>query len=301
MSELNNKMEQIKAIKTRRGIQYILDEACKILGNPIITYNMEYKVIAYTENTVTDDPIWNESQTTGMVGRDRLLFCRDECFAERAADTKKIIFLSSDKLKYNRIFGKLSINNIQVGYACLVTCYKPFENTDPKLFMIVCDILNKELCESEFYQNYGQIYLETLVSNLIEGNHGDINLISHIESIYLGLKGILRLAVVDISQCDPTYTKLAYFRDIFKQTRPDFKYVIYSNYIVGLFSCDHTVLEIEPIIKLYILFEQNNLYAGISNCFEKIYDLPHYYNQAINALNHGLKNNKQRIFLYNEI
>lgn len=303
MGDSDNKTERMKALKNGKGIQYLLDEAYRILGNPIVTYDMEYKVIACTENAVTDDPIWNESVTTGMVSYDRLEFCKDECFFKRAPVREKIIFLTHDELKYDRLFTRLfTTNNMQVGYLCMVACYKPFDAEDPELFEAVCGIFNEELSASEFYQNYGQTHMETLVSKLIENNIEDIDLISSMDSIYIGLKDILRLAVVDISQCDPGHTKLAYFRDIFKQIRPDFKYVIYSNYIVCLFSSGHTVLDIEPIIKLYNIFEQNNLYAGISGYFENIFELPKYYNQAVNALSNGLKhNNDQRIFPYGEI
>jgi len=296
-------MEQIIAITNGKGVQYILDEAYRILGNPILTHDMEYKVIAYNENE-TDDPIWNEFMTTGMVGHDRLVFYRDECFFEMAADAGKITFLLSDKLKYDRLFGKLfTKDSIQIGCACMTATEKPFEEVDPILFEIVCDILNKEFCNSELYQSYGQAYMETLIGQLIENNIEDIGFyIATIESLYIGLKSILRVAVLDINQCNPTYTKLTYFRDIFKQAQPDFKYAVFSNYILILMSSDSTILHIEDLNKLYTLFEKNNMYIGISDCFENLFDLREHYKEAISALNHGLKNNgRQRIFLYDEM
>lgn len=286
-----DKMEQIKQIKNGKGVQYILDEAYRILENPILVHDMDYKVIAYTENKVNDDSIWNEFETTGMVGHDRLVFYRDECFFEMAANAKKITFLFSNKLKYDRIFGKLfTKNNIQIGCVCMVACYKPFEADDPKLFETVCDILNKEFCESEFYQQYGQEYMETLISQLIEDKIENKELYTaHIESIYIGLKANLHLIVADIVQCDPTYKKLVYFRDLFKKLRPDFKYVIYSNYIMIIMSSDEGILNIEKDLnELYGCFEQNKIHIGISNCFENIFDLPKYYNEAVAALNYGL-------------
>lgn len=305
MNKPTNKIEQLRAIKTGKGVQHILDEAYIIFGNPILAHDMDYKVIAKTEMPITDDPIWNEFETTGMVGHDRLVFFRDECFFEMAANAKKITFLLSDKLKYDRIHGKLFTKNyIQVGCACIVECCHPFEDDTPEFFEILCSILDKELSKSELFRNYGQTYMETLVEKLIENSIEDINILTaHIESIYIGTKPNLYLAVADITQCDPTHTNLAYFRDLFKQTQPAFKYAIYSNYIVIIISSDDATLHVKKDLnRLNRLFEQHNIYAGISSCFENLLELRKYYTEAVNALNGGLKNDgTQRTFQYKEI
>jgi len=300
MDHLLNKKEQLQKINNGKGIQHILDEAYRILDNPILIHDMDYKLIAYTENTVHDDPIWNEYETTGMVGYDRLVFYEEEGFLEICADAKKTTFLLSDKLKYDRIYGKLFTNNdIQIGCICMVACYNSFEDGTSKLFEIVCDILNKEFSISEYYQAYGQAYMETLISQIIEESIEDIYMSS---SIYIGLKDYIRVAVVDITQCDPKHTKLACFRDMFKQARPDFKYAVYSNYIVIIMSSDIAPIRIDDLDKLYGIFEQNNICAGISRCFENLNELPKYYNEAVNVLNHMLKSgSKHRFFLYDDI
>jgi len=307
MDIVSNKKEQLNKIENGKGIQYILDEAYKILGNPILAHDMDFKLIAYTENTPTDDPIWNEYEATGTVSYDTLLFFRDECFFQMAADAKHITFLLSDQLKYGRIMGKLFVNNnIQVGCAVMVECYQPFGDGDPELFELVCNILNEELGASEYYQNHGQAFMENMIRMLIEGRIEDKGFYSpHIESIYTGLKSNLRLVVVDITLCDPSHTKLAYFRDLFKQTKPDFKYAIYAGYIVIIMSSDNKTLHVENLNKLYAQFEENNLYAGMSRAFERIYDLPQYYYEAVHTLKHELnrltKNSVQRLFIYDDI
>lgn len=302
MGSTKSKADLLQALKIGNGIQYLLNEACKILGNPILTHDMDYKTIAYTENIVTDEPIWNEFVTTGMVGYDRLLFYKDECFFEAAANAKKITFLLSDKLKYDRIFGKLfTKNSIQIGCACMVACYKPFEDDTPELFEIFCDILSKEFCKSKFYQNYGQAYMETLLTQLIEKRIIDADLYTaQIESVYIGFDSILRVAIADISQFDPEYTKLEYFRDLFKHARPDYKYAIYSQYIVIIMSSKKEIFDAkEALNKLNTLFNQRNIYVGISSGFENLFELQKYYAEAVNALHDGFKSESpQRVFLY---
>jgi len=297
-----DKSEQLKTLENGKGVQYILDEAYKILGNPLLAHDMEYKLFAHNKDAVNDDPIWNELTTNGTVDLNRLEFYKSETFFDMAAYAEKVTFLPSDRLKYDRIFGKLfTRNQIQIGCVVIHACDKPFENSDIELFKIVCDILNKELSESEYYQNYGQAYMETLVGKLI-GDRIDSKLLytAHIESIYTGLKENIRLAVADISESDPTFNRLVIFRDLFKRTEASFKYAIYSNYIVILMNSDSEAFHIkQDLHKLYRIFEQNNIYAGISNRFENLFELSRYYNEAIAALKHGLKTNgSQRIFPY---
>lgn len=302
---LSDKLEQLKAIESGGGVQHLLNEAHKILGNPIIMHDMEYKLMAHTENIVTDDPIWNELVTTDTVTPDRLELYKDEGFFDAVANAEKVTYLISDKLKYDRIFGKLFIKDLfQVGCVVITACDKTFEDDDLELFEVFCDILSEELSRDEFYQNYGQTYLETLVGKLIDGDIEDKKLyIAHVESIYHHCKENLYLTVVDIAKCDPEYTRLAYFRDFFKRTQPCFEYAVYSNFIVIIVSTDDVTLNVEKGLNgLNGLFEEYNLYAGVSSRFDNLFELRKYYKEAVSALNHGLSGGSgRRIFLFDEI
>jgi len=305
MGDLNNKLEQIKAIKNGKGIQYILDAAYKILGNPALIFDMDYKLIACPDGVVNDDPIWIEFMAYGRLGNETIEFFKNEGFIESVANCTNfdgVTYLISNKLKYDRIFGQLN-NNSQISVADLVAvaCDKPFDDDIPVLIKALCDVLSKELGKSDYYQNYGQTYQENIIKNLIEGGIEDKGIYTgHVANIDKGLKTNIYVAVARIAQSDSTDPKLVYFRELFKQTQPDFKYSIYVNYIVFFISSDNTMLNIEKDLKKLIeIFEQNNIYVGISSNFENLFESQRHYIEAVNALNHGLNsNNKQRIFLH---
>ena len=306
MGNLSNEMENIKTIKRDKGVQYLINEAAKIFDNPILMYDLDYKAIAYTENIVTDDPLWNEFVKIGGYSSESIELFKDECFIDVEANTKTIAILSSDKLKYDRIFGKIyNKNNITVAGVNLVACNKPLDDDVSAIFEAFCKILSKEVSKDGFYQTYGESYQENLIGKLIDGNIEDKRLYPlRMDIIYSGLKNYLYLAVVDVVRCDPEYTKLLYFRDLLRQTQPKFKYAIYSNYIIIIISSNSMKLNIKKDLKKFNgLFEQNNVYAGISSCFENLYEFQKYYIEAVNALNYGLTkdNSSQRICLYDEI
>lgn len=67
------KSDQIEALRKGEGVQYLLDTASKIFNNPIVIFDTNYSLIAYTD-VITDDPIWNELISTGTFSADTQLF-----------------------------------------------------------------------------------------------------------------------------------------------------------------------------------------------------------------------------------
>lgn len=299
MSDLINMMGQVNALKSGAGVQSLLDAAYKILGNPLFMFDTDYKLLAYTE-VVTDDPVWNEMITYGTFCKETQEFFKDEGFVEVVANAKRITFMNSDKLKYKRILGKIfNMNNTHVANLVMVACNKPFGSDDPTVFQSICILVTREISKSVFYQEYEKIYQESLIKNLIEGNYADRELYTaHVATIYDSLKDNLYLAVVDISQCDSHYTKLVYFRDLFKQVQFEYKYAIYNNYIIIIISKDEQTLNVnEELNELNKIFEQNNIYAGISSKFENLFELHKYYKEALKALEYVLESkSNQRVF-----
>lgn len=305
MGDTGNKLEQVKALKNGKGIQHLLDAAYKIFGNHIAMFNTHYSLQAYT-NVVTDDPITNELVISGNFSYETQVLFKEEGFVDAVANTETIAFLISDKVKYDRILGKLyNENHVHVANLVMVACNKPFEDGDAIAFEAVCRMLSKEIAKSEFYQTYGKMYQETYIRKLIDGEIEDRGLYaSHIAIVYDGFKSSMRLVAADIGKCDPEYSKLAYFRDLFSQTQRNFKYAIYSHYILIIINSDSNLKfnAKRDLKKLYMLFKDNNIYAGVSNRFDNMYELRKHYLEAVGALNHALKeNSNKQVFLHNEI
>lgn len=302
MSDQNSKLEKIKKIKGGSGIQNLLNEAYQIFGNPLVMFNTEYNLLAYT-NDIGDDPILNEIVATGTFSFESQKFFMEEGFGDAVANAKTVTFLISKKLKYDRIYGKLfSKNNIHVANLIILESNKTFEEEDLAAFEIFCELLSREIIKSEFYQTYGKIFQETYIRKLIDGDIKEKGIYTaHISVIYNGLKTNLHLAVADITKCDPGYTRLCYFRDLFRQLQPGCRYAIYNNYIVFIINTDTELNIKKDLKKLIKIIEENNIYVGISKCFENLFQLRQYYLEAVDALNNGLKTDEdQRIFLFDE-
>ena len=289
---MDNKSTQINAIENGVGLQQLLDEAYNILGNPMLIFDMDYRLVAYTD-VKNDDLIWNEFIETGRLSPKTIEFSMTEGFIEVAANCEGHAYLLvSEKLKYNRIIGQLYNNkNEPVADLAVVACKKPFEDNDQFLIKKICDKISKEIGNDKYYLNYGQAYIENMIIRLIEDDFEDRGLYTdHIANIYRGFKKYVYVAIAG-SQHGPTGSNLDYFKDLMRQARPDFKYTLYHNHIVILFSSSYKKFKAErELQKIDNLFEQNDMFVGISTSFENLFELPKYYAEAITAL-HGQERN----------
>lgn len=304
MSNSIDKLEQIKRLRNGRGVQYLLNKASAIFENPMLIHDMEYKLVASPDSAVVDDPIWNEFMVHGRVSKETIEFFMQEGFIDEVAGCDGVTYLTSAKLEHNRIFGQLyNDEHIPVADLCAVACNKPFEDDTPALIRAICKKISKELSRSAYYQSFGRIYQKSLFRELLEGGILDRKIDSdHIANLYRGLNTNIYLVVADITQCGQAHADLAYFEDLFIRRQPEYKYVVYQSYIVILMSTDESQPDVRAIFgKLYNLFKQNDICAGISSCLENLYELPVYYHEAVSAMEDGLtSNSSQRFYVYDK-
>lgn len=300
----NKKMEQLRALQKDpdKSLTHLINEAYRILGNPIILYDIDWKILAYPEGVVTDDLLWNSHiKYEAMSSEVRNLFANEDLVSAMVS-LEKVVFLNSETLKYNRIFGKIfDQDDLPVACVSIVATDKPFEDDDLMAVEVLCKALAKVICVMPYYQGFAQKKLEMYINMLIDGNIKDKVYVSgYIDLIYKGLGNNLYIAVADIAQCDPEHTKLEYYRDLFKQTRPSFKYSIYANYIIIIMSTnENTFYPQRCLNRLNKLFEQENIKVGISSCFENLFILQGYYHEAVKALETGSKSdNREWCFVY---
>lgn len=294
MQSKSHKMNQVEALKNKRSIQNFLDEAHIILENPIAMFDTEYRLQAYT-SVITDDPIWNELVTYGEYSYKTQVLFMEEGFVDAVANTKVTAYLASDKLKYDRIYGKLyNEHNIHVANLILIACERPFNDDDLEIFEAICNIFSKKIIRSGLYQTYGKLYQENYIRKLINGEITDRALYAaHIAIVYNNFNSSMRLLVADIGKNNSdAYSKITYFRDLFRQTQSKFIYAIYSKYILIIMGSDNKQFDAKKELgSIYKLCEKNGIYCGVSNRFDNLYELRKHYFEAIDALSNGLNEN----------
>ena len=294
--------QRILKIRKGKGLNYILEEAYKILGNPIFVFNMEYELLANSDGADNDDPICAEFMRNGKLGSQTTEFFKNEDFIDAVASCNGVVYLSSDKLKYDRVFGQLyNSKHLPVADLVIVASDKLFEEDIQPLVRTLCSVVSSELGKDKFYEEYGQSYQEGIVDLLADGKIENKGVYSgHVSNVDKDLKENIFLAVCNLPKESQTQSKLAYCRDTLKAACPVFKYFIHSNQIIILMSFNKKNLVVEKDLKKILpLLEEFYARIGISSCFENLFEMNTYYKQALCALKDGLKQKSDKhVFLY---
>ncbi|MDR1408837.1 MAG: hypothetical protein LBJ12_00900 [Oscillospiraceae bacterium] len=271
-------------------MQCVLDDAFKLLGNPIVMIDTSYNLLLHTENPVKDDPLWNELLALGEFSHETVDFFNSAQFIKAVADSDVVALLRSDKLPYDRACGKFfDWNGIQLGSICVVACVKPFESGDFEKITTVCEHLSAENCKNGTARITEQFFSELWLGKLLETKAEGIDDVPIPEHLHQKLVRNLFVGVIDISQYEKTFSHLAYFRDVFSKLVPEFFFFVYLNNVVMLISTDLEDLGgQEGIHTLRSFFEKYNLFAGVSGSFKDLRQLRSYYRLAIDALNRGM-------------
>lgn len=301
VSRLMHIMEQVRTLKNGVGVQSLLDAAYQILDNPLVMFSTEHKLMAHT-GIISDDPIGKDIVTQGMFSEKTRTLFYDEGFIEEIANSARVVLLKSKKLKHDRFLGKLfNKNNAYVASVMMVDCNNPFEENDAMVFEAVCKLISKEISSIDFFQEYEQTHQETIIKSLIDGSLDKKLDVAQVGILYDSLASNLYIATVDISLCDSGYDAV-HFRDLLKQIEPKYKYAIYSHHIVAIISTNNDVLNVsEELRELISFFERHNMYVGISNRFENLFELQKYYAEAQKMMQFVWeRNSSQRIFPFHK-
>lgn len=294
------KSEQIKNLETGKGAQYLLDEAYRVLGNPIVMFDTYYSLIAYTKDS-NDDPLWNTLVTTGTFSMTEQEFFSEERFTEAVANADKMVVMKSAKLKYDRILGNVfNSEKIKVANIVMVECKSAFEADTQQAFEILADRISFEIRNDKHYTEFGRTYHDTMINKILNGEISDTVIYTpHVQILYDGFFDYLYLAAVDINRNEKTADNLIYFRDLLRNEYPSFKFAVYNDYVLMIMSSKYYRFSSEILPGTHgNPFEQHNLYAGISGSFENLYELSGYYGEATTALKNRTAENGRRIFLY---
>jgi hypothetical protein len=299
-----SKLAQIRALKNGKGIQYLLDAAYKIFHNPIVIHDTNYALKAYTDVS-SDDPLWNELISTGIISMETQEFYAQEWFTEDVANANKLVILKSGELKYDRISAYIfNRDNIKVAVVTMVGADRPFAAEDTAAFEKLADKITREIRDDEYFITYGKAYHEAIIIKLLDRViNNPIIYTPHVQIFLDGFDDYLCVAVVKIMQNAGRQNRLIYLKNLLENEYPSFKYAIYSDYIVMIISSKYKdFYEEQCFDKDNNPFKRHGMAVGISGSFENPYELREHYDQAVAALKNGIeKNNGQFIFLHSNM
>ena len=293
------KVKQITTLTNGNGIQHLLDEAYTVLRNPLAIFDTNYKLMAYTD-VPCDDDLWRELITTSSFSQKTLNLFAAETFIEQVANSDTVAVLKSTKLVYNRLSGSIvNAENVRVANLVMVGYNEPGDEESVRAFEELVNKLSLEIQGDAYYISYGRAFHEAMINQLINGEIDDPKLnTAHIQILYDGFEDYIYVAVIDTSQSSFTQgDSRVFFRDLIEKNHKLSKFAHHENQTIMLMSSKHKYPSKAGLFdKSHSLLDKYNLFVGISDSFDNLYELRQYYDQAVDVLQSRIAQGERRVY-----
>ena len=300
--------EQINALENGKGVQYLLESAYAIFKNPIFMMDSFYSLIAASKGP-EELSYWKDLITTGTYSLEyRQILGKEGIYDLVAKAVKPLLIKKSENRKFGILAGPIfNRDKALVSTIVMYEYYSSFDTIDLEAFEALMKKITNEIRDYEYFAAMSRTFLIDAIRRLLD-IHANSTLVNHSQAQILRnyFDQYLYVAVVYAERHSLLETvhqsRLEYFKSLLKINYKSFKSAVYEDYIVMLMGskqkdCDKAM----PLGRDYRLFEYNDLYVGVSDSFEDIYELRRYYDQAVAALKSGMESNRgQRVYIFTD-
>jgi sugar diacid utilization regulator len=286
------------ALLTFKGLQYIVDTGCEVFGNPILVYDMSYKLLSYSQNITVDDerdPMWRQVTEKGYNPEGLIKVMKDKQFANVYRSESPVVFEKNDFIRYNWMASRIQMGWNAIGHVGVIEYDTPFDEDTAELLKHFAKVISSEM-QKNSYVNYSKgILHESFLTDLLGGKVLNNTVLEE------------RMRSLDISFMDDLYVftvmskpdsyeniSLFYLRDLFATVVSRSKPIIYNNKIIAIvgrkkdrFLSDTESEEFAKYLK------ENEMVSGISRCFHDIAEMREYYEQSSMAIELGIRLDKE--------
>lgn len=281
----------VNALFSGNGLQYLVDTATQILGNPIYVVDLQNKYLAISAGIIPTDDYLREENETGYVSEESFLAIRKNRLDEKIRAAEGAYYHFNTLIGYGMFVDVLTIQGIEIGHVMMLETEQSFREFDGEFFHRFSKLVSMELQKDSAYAHNKGVMYSYFLSDLIKDSKRNakdarkrMKTLGHsfYDSFYM-------LAIPPASHSMSELKLeliLEQLRDIFVGSI----YVIYEDAIVFLISkpLNEGFSDYE-LQSLYSYLSANRLKAGISNFFLKLEDASRAYRQAVDAVSLGLK------------
>ena len=300
--ELHTNIDRLTtAFLSNRGNQYILDQAQKMLGNPLIQISLISEGILLSCN----DSVLNSSPGLGRIvsriRRGKLtsttgvmqgLFDQDSIFRLTGDDRPELLETYNETLKTNQMTVQVRMKNMEAAIITVLAAERAFTEIDKKTLLHLGVLVGQELQKKSLYShNSNEIkaqFLNYLISSrTISDDY--IYQMTQLRSV-TEVKDKFYLMVIE-SMDDVTQRDANLFSNLLLQIQPILVhglYLIREAELVILFNLAEKA-NIHALIDHVLIpkCRKYHLIAGISNMYRDLRETRKYYQQAQKSVSLG--------------
>lgn len=283
-------------------IQKIIDQSYPAFQNPIIVFDGDYNLLGATYDEVEKVEIGKKIiQQKGLQNDEFNLLNHMNHIHQKVIKSPVPISVHHPEIGYDQLLIPINLSK-NIGHIVITARNRPFTETDSKLLMLLAHGIDQKLEKDAFIRNNRGFQHEYFLKDLLDGKLAVISdKYKYFQYIDNYFRPQLYCIVVETARSSSTLN-IAHIRSLLEHAVPDSTSIIYNGEIVFIiYSQGNAVLAPTVTKKLEQICQSHNLYAGLSNSFEKITQLPDYYKQALRAIELGFSHKKSpTLFHYSD-
>lgn len=290
----------LEILSSDGGIQAMIDHAYYAFGNPIFVFDTGFHLIAANWEEARkaeggDELIENKRFTDREF---EMANSRNHIHARVQKSTTPIL-AHNPELGYDQLLCAID-NKKDLGHIVVSAVNRPLNSIDSNLLLILKKCIDQQLKKNEFIRNAKGFNYEYFLKDVLDGKIATgkpfLDRFDYVSSEFSGNMYCLVIETARSSSTLNTY----HVRNLFEGRFPNSKTLMYNGGIIGVFSLPaDQFLSKKHLADAVKICKENDLFAGLSNCFQNIIEIPEYYKQALRAIELGICTmNEANLFLY---
>ena len=294
----------VNASNANKGLDYLVDEAYKIVKSPIIIIDTSYKILAmYHGATVDSRPDLEIQREMGYLNEHTIKRMKQDRIYEKIREKKYPDHIKSEDEQYGWMNVLVYIHGIEVAQIGIMEYDHPFTNYDFEFLNFFSQLVSWEMQKNDFYKNNRGVMHSVFLSELLDRKITSSRIVklrkeqlNWIDTPYLYVFTIFDNGIGDF------YQKAQIIAHQIQYLQTNSRYVIYDTKLVLLIQ--QTEQDISAFTEggpIEECLAVNQLSGVLSNCFSNLMDIRKYYEQTLKIyeLRSLIKENKY-VYFYSD-
>lgn len=281
----------VNALFSGNGLQYLVDTATQIFGNPVYVVDLQYKYLAMSAGLIPDHAFFHAESQSGYISEEGIRSIRANRLDEKVRRSNTAYYYVSDVVDKGMLVDAVRIQGIEVGHIMMLESERPFRDFDADFFHRFSNLISMELQKDSAYARNKGVMYSYFLSDLLDNPGQDVSRIrQRLRLLGYNLKETFYIVAIPPAGHSTSDLQLNVILERLVQIFSGSIYVIYEDTIVFFISraLFQNLSEYE-MTELSDYLSANQLKAGVSNFFRHLEDMRYFYQQAVDAVNLGLK------------
>lgn len=297
-----NTQRLLACYSANRGLQYLVDVAAEMLGNPLIVADVTYKILAISKRGFEGRPDIEVQRELGYVLAENVSELKQDKIHEEARKSSKPLY-TVKKSGDAWLTALIYVNGVEAGHIDSMEQSRPFTEGDFRLMEFLCGLASLELQKSDFFKANRGFLHSFFLTELLDGQILDTEIVDlRLQHLNWHPGTSLYVMVLVDTQLGAMEGKSSIIAHQIYDLLPGCRWAVYSGALVFLLNFSaNTSHFLEPDGPLEQYLQVNHLKAGTSDRFDGLLNTRRHYLQALKALELGTRLHPDRpLLIYSE-